>query len=242
MRPGIFALVTAASLAIPTFGIGAFEHGNRLYREGKYADAAIAYLDAIAHGKNTPDVHYNLGTALLRVGKYKDAEQHLRAALTSVDADLREKVYYNIGNRFLEEARTDAMQKDTAQKNVLLDSAIVAYKKALRLQPPDKDAKWNLELALRDQKNKKNSGGGGGGQQNQDQNKNQKAKGGGGNNGQSQSPSQQGGQQQGATPERKPMSPDQADRILSAAEQDERQLYKERLKKGQREMPVTRDW
>jgi Ca-activated chloride channel homolog len=241
MKTGIFALVTAATLALPTFGIGDFERGNRLYRQGKYADAAIAYLDAIAHGKNTPDVHYNLGTALLQVGKYKEAEQHLKVALASVDPEFRERVYYNLGNRFLEEARTEAMQRDTAQKSALLDSAVVAYKQALRLQPPDRDAKWNLELALRDQKNTKKSGGGGG-QQNQSQNQNQKAKGGGGGNGQSQSPTQQNGQQQGATPEKKPMSPDQADRILSAAEQDERQLYKERLKKGQREMPVTRDW
>jgi tetratricopeptide (TPR) repeat protein len=241
MKSGIFALVTIGTLALPNFGIGAFERGNRLYRQGKFADAATAYLDAIAHGKNTPEVHYNLGTALLQLGKYKEAEQHLKGALTSVDPIFREKVYYNLGNRFLEEARGEPMRRDTAQKNALLDSAVVAYKQALRLQPPDRDAKWNLELALRDQKKDKQSGGGGG-QQNQSQDQNQKAKGGGGGNGRSQSPTSPSGQQQGATPEKKPMSPDQADRILSAAEQDERQLYKERLKKGQREMPVTRDW
>jgi hypothetical protein len=38
------------------------------------------------------------------------------------------------------------------------------------------------------------------------------------------------------------MTQAQADRILSAAEQDERQLYRDRVKQGRREIPVARDW
>jgi hypothetical protein len=38
------------------------------------------------------------------------------------------------------------------------------------------------------------------------------------------------------------MSEAQADRILSAAEQDERQLYRDRVRRGRREVPVARDW
>ncbi len=38
------------------------------------------------------------------------------------------------------------------------------------------------------------------------------------------------------------MNQAQADRILSAAENDERQLYKDKVRKGNREMQVTRDW
>jgi hypothetical protein len=38
------------------------------------------------------------------------------------------------------------------------------------------------------------------------------------------------------------MSREQADRILSATEQDERQLTREKLRKGQRRTPVARDW
>jgi hypothetical protein len=38
------------------------------------------------------------------------------------------------------------------------------------------------------------------------------------------------------------MSQDEADRILSAIEQDERELTREKLRRGQRRIPVTRDW
>jgi hypothetical protein len=38
------------------------------------------------------------------------------------------------------------------------------------------------------------------------------------------------------------MSQEQADRILSAVEQDERDLTREKLRKGQRRTPVRRDW
>ena len=50
------------------------------------------------------------------------------------------------------------------------------------------------------------------------------------------------GNEQGMTPEQQPMSREQADRILSAIEQDERDLTREKLKKGQRRTPVARDW
>lgn len=38
------------------------------------------------------------------------------------------------------------------------------------------------------------------------------------------------------------MTREQAERILSAVEQDERELYREKLRRGQRETPVARDW
>jgi hypothetical protein len=38
------------------------------------------------------------------------------------------------------------------------------------------------------------------------------------------------------------MTREQAERILSAAEQDERELYRQQLRRGQRERPVERDW
>ncbi len=42
--------------------------------------------------------------------------------------------------------------------------------------------------------------------------------------------------------QRNQMNQAQADRILSAAENDERQLYKDKVRKGNREMQVSRDW
>ena len=228
----------AATLAMNVLGIGDFERGNRLYREGKFGQAAAAYRSAIRNGKNTPEVHYNLGTALLGMRRYAEAETELRAALSTLDPELRQRVHYNLGNRFLEEARSAQDQSTVPQ---LLTSAIEAYKQSLRLLPADMPSKWNLELALRDQDENKQQQPQSGNKQDQNQGQNEQDKqnaGGSGNNASPSSPQNEPGQ----SPQPKPLTDAQADRILSAAEQDERELYKDRLKKGQREMPVLRDW
>lgn len=225
------------------FAIGELEKGNRLYRAGKVAEAVAVYEKAIAGGNNAPELHYNLGTALLKLGRYQDAEQHLRLALRELRSDVRQRAYYNLGNRYLEQARKGADAQTSTQ---LLDGAVEAYKQALRLQPGDMDAKWNLELALREQEKQSKSPQGGGADDQQPSNDDQQSQspsagGGAGSSSQSQSNAGQG-QQEGQQYERRPMSQDQADRILSAVEQDERELTREKLRKGERRTPVARDW
>ncbi len=117
-----------------------------------------------------------------------------------------------------------------------------AYKRALRLDPSDVDAKWNLEMALREQEDQPQpppQSGEGEQQQDQDQGEQQQQSGGGSGGA---DPSQQQGPRDPGSAARDEMSRDQADRILSAVEQDERDLTRERLRKGQRRTPVARDW
>src|SRR5207253_596361 len=127
----------------------------------------------------------------------------------------------------------------------LLDGAVEAYKQALRLNPADMDAKWNLELALREREkqNNKSPSGGGSNEKNPSNSDNQSKNVGGGAGSSSQSQSTAGqGRNPGQSYEQRPLSQEQADRILSAVEQDERQLTREKLRKGERRSPVARDW
>ncbi|HET9983528.1 MAG TPA: tetratricopeptide repeat protein [Longimicrobiales bacterium] len=225
-------IVLGLTGALVAFGIGDLEKGNRLYRAGKYAEAAAAYEAALEGGKSSPQLEYNLGTALLRLGRMQEAEQHLRAALRDVEPSLRQRTLYNLGNRYLYAARAPSAAQDQQQK--LLDSAVQSYQQALRLRPDDPNAKWNLELALREQQKQQDQGGGG----QQKNNQGGGSGGGGGGTGNAQG----GGEDQGTQSNRSPMTQAQADRILSAAEQDERQLYRDRVKQGRRELPVARDW
>ncbi len=225
----------AAVVLFTGFGVGDVERGNRLYREGRYAEAVEAYEEALRDGDDSPVLRYNLGTALLRLGRRSEAEPHLRAALQGTQALLRQHASYNLGNRWLDEGRAspEALQA--------LNAAVEAYKEALRLDPADADAKWNLELALRAQQQAMQSpqsqpqeGQGGEGDPEEEE-----ERGGGG------PPSAGGGSASSngqANEERAPMSQAEADRILSAIEQDERDLARERLQKGQRRTPVRRDW
>lgn len=212
-----------------------------MYREGRYEEAAEAYRRVVDAGDATPQVHYNLGTALLALGRFDEAGQQLEAALRGVEPELRQRALYNLGNRFLADARS---QSDVARQGALLDAAIEAYRRSLRVQPEDVDAKWNLEMALRDREENEQRQQSMPQQQDQDdqeQNEDEQQQGGGA--GGSGSDGEAGdGPEQGASPRQQPMSQEEADRILNAMEQDERELTRERLRRGQQRVPVLRDW
>lgn len=240
----VAALLVFAMFVTTGFAIGELERGNRYYRAKRYAEAVREYEKAIERGNQSAEVRYNLGTALLQLGRYDEAGKQLQLALREMRTDLRERAYYNLGNRYLQNARKGGGDADATRQ--LLDGAVEAYKQALRLKPGDMDAKWNLELALREKQKQDKSPSGGGQSEQQPRNNDQRnqspsAGGGAGSSSQSQSNAGQGNQQ-GQQYERRPMSQEQADRILSAIEQDERQLTREKLKKGERRTPVTRDW
>jgi Ca-activated chloride channel homolog len=236
----VLLLVTfGASVA---FGIGDLERGNRLYNEGRYAEAAAAYQKALESGRPSPALYYNLGTSLVQLGRFEEAGKYLNTAIEAVDPDVRNRALYNMGNRFLYEARAGE-KLDPQAKATLLDAAAEAYRRSLRMNPSDVNAKWNLELTLRDlERNKMEQPKEGESdkpdQQPQDD-KNQN--GGGAASSQAQAPAGQG-QSQGSNQQQKPLSKEQADRILSAIEQDERQLTRQTLRKGQMRTTATRDW
>jgi Ca-activated chloride channel homolog len=232
------AALGAAVIVLQGLGIGDLERGNRHYREGRYEEAVAAYQQLLDAGRATPQLHYNLGTALLALGRYTEADVHFQAALEGTDPDLRQRTFYNAGNRFIEDAR---VQADLQRQGALLDAAIESYRRALRMSPGDVQAKWNLELALRDREQNEQQQQSMPQDSEQDQQDQQDSQGGGGG----PSPQQpQGGEGEdaGTTMEQRPMSQEQAERILSAIEQDERELTRQKLRRGQRSTPVLRDW
>jgi Ca-activated chloride channel homolog len=237
---GRAAVLALAVWVGPGLGIGDLERGNRHYREGRYEEAVAAYERVLESGRATPQLHYNLGTALLALGRFTESEAHFQAALQGVDPDLRQRTFYNAGNRFLEDARG---QEDVQRQGALLDAAIESYRRALRMAPDDVQAKWNLELALRDREQNEQQ------QQmpqrsddeRQDQDQQEQESQGGGAGESPQQP-QDAGADPSTRTDQQPMSEEQADRILSAIEQDERELTREKLRRGQRSTPVLRDW
>lgn len=212
------------------------ERGNRLYRAGEYAEAVAEYRSALRDGEDSPTLRYNLGTALLRLGRYREAQEHLEAALAAVDPELRQAVHYNLGHRFLEEAR--AVQGGQAATR-LYDAAVEAYRQALRLRPDDVDAKWNYELALREREEAMQQGGGGGGEQ-QDRPPEQDPAGDPGEGGAGEP--EEDGERRRPQAGQQPLTPEQAERILSGVEQDERELFRDKLRQGQPQRRTARDW
>ncbi len=115
--------------------------GRQLYEQGKYLESYEAYQELLRQ-QGGPAVRFNAGNSLYRMKQYNEAVKSWRDATSGADR-LRQEAYYNMGNAFVRAA------EDANALSGYLDRAILAYEEALRLEPTDRDAKWNLELALR---------------------------------------------------------------------------------------------
>jgi hypothetical protein len=91
----LFLCLTPALAAKAATAQGAFEDGNRLFRDDLYWAALLRYREAADAGMDTPILHYNTGVAHYR------AQQHIRARTELLKAlqspDLRVISQYNLG-------------------------------------------------------------------------------------------------------------------------------------------------
>jgi len=106
--------------------------GNKNYKEQRYDEAINSYRDALVDAPKSPVVHFNLGDALYQKRKYEEAlKSYDESIKNSEDPLVQSQGYYNTGNTFF---RLDKLQE-----------SILAYQQALKLNPTDEDAKFNLE-------------------------------------------------------------------------------------------------
>jgi tetratricopeptide (TPR) repeat protein len=193
--------------------------GNDLYRDQKFSDAEVNYRKALEKEKGLVQGHFNLGDALTKQGKYDEAVKEYETALAKAEGkDTKAYASYNIGNSLMKQQR--------------YQDAVRSYIDALKLDPKDDDAKYNLSYALeklkvpppKPQKNqdKKDQD-----KKNQDKKDQQK---------QDQQKQQQPGQQQ------KQMSRADAQRILDVLKNSEKDVQK-KLHARQAVRPRTdKDW
>jgi len=104
------------------------------YQKGDYQKSVEFYKKV-----NSDEAKFNEADSLYKMKKYKEA---LNIYNEIKDNKLKEKVEYNKGNCYAK------MNK--------IDEAIKSYKNALKLNPNDKDAKYNLELLEKKKHQKQN--------------------------------------------------------------------------------------
>lgn len=118
--------------------------GNKLYQQSQFDLAEAQYRKALEYDAGNEKAKYNLANALQKQNKYDEAAKLLEdLAGNSKDNSLKSASYYNQGVAY------------TKMKN--LDASIESYKKALRLNPDDKEARENLEKALLQKKKQSSS-------------------------------------------------------------------------------------
>ncbi|MDN3658493.1 VWA domain-containing protein [Ferruginibacter paludis] len=111
------------------------KNGNDAYNKKEYDVAADNYKKAADKEPNNEKAQYNLGNAFYKKGNADDALQAYDAAIKSSKSKSDQSAsWYNKGV--------------SLQNNKKLPECIDAYKNALKLNPADEDARFNLQKAL----------------------------------------------------------------------------------------------
>ena len=202
--------------------------GNKEYNKGKYTEAEINYRKALAANARSSDAAYNLGNTLYRQSKFPEAEQQYKAALSQEkDKGMAAANFHNVGNI--------SMNTKEYQKSV------DAYKQSLRLNPDDDETRYNLALAQKLLENQQK-------RQNQDKNKDknkQDQKQDQQKQNQDQKQDQQKQQQQQQQQQQNQMQKENAEQILNAMMQNERDTQ-EKVKaeqvKQQNQKKTDKNW
>lgn len=150
LRMTTVLLIGSAVLTACSQGMRETRIGERHYEGGRYPEAYQAFQRAF-EASGDPALQYDLGVALYRLKRYEEAAKSFREA--AAVPRLRQRSHYNLGNAYVR-ASEAAPEKDEP-----LRQAIGAYEEALRLNPADSAAKWNLELALQRRGEDRESGG-----------------------------------------------------------------------------------
>jgi Ca-activated chloride channel family protein len=215
--------------------------GNEAYEKNKFADAEAEYKKALQLNPTSREGQFNLGNAYYRQQRFDEAQRSYNASITTAKTPVDQSMaYYNLGNGLFRSNK--------------IPESLEAYKQALRLNPADEEARYNYQLAKdrlkqqnqqqsdqnkqQDQQQDKRDQQ----QQNSNQQKDQK-------NQQQQQPQPQQSkqdklnqQQSQAQQQKNQMPKEQADRILDAMRNNEKELQKQLRKRQAARVYIEKDW
>ena len=203
--------------------------GNKLYNDSLFIKAEVDYRKALEINPKSTDAMFNLANALLMQQKAQEAmEQYQSVSKIEKDKEKLAQIYHNMG----------VMLQSAKQ----LPQCIEAYKESLRNNPKDDETRYNLALAQKQLKDQQRD------QQNQDQqqqqqeqkedkqdqNKDQQE--------QEQKDQQQQNQQQ-QQQNKNEMSKENAEQLLNAVMQDEKNVQDKVKKQIQIQgKKLEKDW
>lgn len=210
--------------------------GNKLYADEKFTESEIAYRKSLEVNPRSVEGTYNLGNALYKQQKFPEAAEQYQLLTGQAEKMVETEegrarlasVFHNLGDI--------SMQSKEYQKSV------EAFKQSLRLNPKDDETRYNLALAqklLEDQQNQNQDQN----QDQQDQDKKEDQENKDDQQQQQQQQQQQNDQKEDKTQQEQQqneqMSQDNAQQMLDAFLQDEKETQ-EKVKKAQAQQQQRR--
>jgi Ca-activated chloride channel family protein len=111
------------------------ETANGLFAAGDYAGALAEYRDLQLDLPDSPELAVNAANALHKLAQYPQALPEYGKAIDGKDLKIRATAQYDRGNTLFRMGR--------------YEDARDAYREVLRIDPSDRDAKFNLEIIQR---------------------------------------------------------------------------------------------
>ncbi|MEA1885921.1 MAG: tetratricopeptide repeat protein [Bacteroidota bacterium] len=231
----IFALAFFTSLPLEAQKERKYtRQGNRDYAEKKYEESEILYRRAIDVDPSFNKALFNLGDVLYKQEKYEEAIDNFeQLSEKEFDKENLSASYYNLGNSLLKSGK--------------IEESIEAYKNALRNDPDNMEAKYNLAYA-QDLLEKQQQ------QQQQQQNKNQQDQDKDQQNDQKQDSDQDNQEQeeqqqqeqenQQQQQQQQQMSREDAERLLQALAENEKEVQEKvkKTKAAKARVRILKNW
>jgi Ca-activated chloride channel family protein len=215
--------------------------GNEAYEKSKFPDAEVDYKKALVIDAGSREAKFNLGNADYKQQRFDEAQRNYNTTIATFTDPIHQSMgYYNLGNALFRSNK--------------IEESVEAYKRALRLNPTDEDARYNYQLAkdrLKQQNQQQQ-----GNQNKQDKNQQDKQSQQQQNNSQQQNQKDQQRdqpqpeqakqdrtqQQAQAQQQKNQMPKEQADRILEALRNNEKELQKQLRKRRAARVYIEKDW
>ncbi|MFQ6002461.1 MAG: tetratricopeptide repeat protein, partial [Candidatus Zixiibacteriota bacterium] len=126
-------------------GNKAYQQAVELSEKGKKNEALEAYERALKYYRDaeiekpeSPELSFNIGNVNYQQEKYQDALEKYYKALSVDEPESQAATYYNMGNALYRSGK--------------YQEAIQAYQKCLDITPDDEDAKYNIEFVRKKMK------------------------------------------------------------------------------------------
>jgi Ca-activated chloride channel homolog len=225
----IAAAVFSASAGFAQSKRGLMNDGVEMYHQKKYNDAEVKFKKGLEKDPKMFEGHFDLGDTYYKQGRYDEAVQSFKKSLEfTKDKSDQAKVFHNIGNSLL--------------KGKKYEESVGAFKNSLKLNPKDKDTKYNLSYALNMMKQNQNQNKQNKNDKNKDKNKDQQNQNKNQQNNQDKNKDKQNQQQQQQPQPKNQISKEEAQRMLDALKNNESDMQKKLRKDKGRPVATDKDW